>query len=615
MSGIAGWVGFNRDIEKDMDVVHKMTSTLAKRGPDATNYWADRHVGFGHQRLAIIDSAGGKQPMVRFKNRQQYVICYNGELYNTEDIRKQLLTKGYQFEGYSDTEVLLTAYMEWKEDCLQHLNGIFAFAIWDSDLERVFVARDRLGVKPLFYSEQNNSLLFASEIKAILAHEESQAIIDTTGLAELLGFGPSRLPGSGVFKNIKELRPAHYFIYSRKGLTIKRYWQLTSQSHHDSYEETVQKVRFLLEDAVKRQLSSDVPLCTFLSGGIDSSAISAIAATAFQKTGKGSLHTYSVDYEDNAQHFVANTFQPNTDAHYIGLVQERYNTVHRNCVISQEELLEALSEATLARDLPGMADIDSSLLIFGKKIRQDFTIGLSGEGADEVFGGYPWFYREDLAEGSHFPWMRSTNLRSELLNDDWRKKLKLSEFVKNCYDEAIVEAPLLEGESKEESSKRQLFYLCMMYFMATLIDRKDRMTMAAGLEARLPFADHRLVEYAWNIPWHMKMSDGREKGILRDAVRDLLPREIAERKKSPYPKTHHPFYTKMVQAQLEGIVSGGDTVLRELFAKKKLDELVSSGGEAFKLPWFGQLMTGPQLLAYLIQLHQWFEQKRVRIVD
>lgn len=613
LCGITGWIEFDRLIKDEIDTVYKMTNTLSKRGPDATRYWANRHVGFGHKRLAVVDLVGGSQPMVRMKNGYKYVIIYNGELYNTEDIRKELLTLGYTFEGHSDTEVLLDAYIEWGENCLEKLNGIFAFAVWDESLERVFIARDRLGVKPLFFAERGKALFFGSELKAILAHKKMNATVDLFGIAELFGLGPSRMPGSGFYKGIRELRPGHWLIFDRNGLKIKRYWNVVSKRHDENLEETIEHVRELVQDAVIRQLVSDVPLCTFLSGGLDSSTISAIASNFNRENNLGQLNTYSVDYEENELHFKANEFQPNSDAHFIGLIKNKFDTKHHSVIVSQADLVNALEESMVARDMPGMADIDSSLLLFSKEIRKDFVVGLSGECADEIFGGYPWFYRAADLKSPAFPWMRSTSEREGLLREDYRSQLNLEEFIQTRFDETVAETPLLDGESAEESLRRKLFYMNMIWFMTTLLDRKDRMTMATSLEVRVPFADHRLVEYAWNIPWEMKNAGGQEKGILRSAFADLLPKEIVNRKKSPYPKTHHPLYTKFVQDKLTEILRNKDSVLHEFFSKEKLLEIVESGGASFKQPWFGQLMNGPQLLAYLIQVHQWFEKYRVRI--
>ncbi|PGS68288.1 asparagine synthase (glutamine-hydrolyzing) [Bacillus cereus] len=589
MCGITGWVDYKRSLEGERDVVTKMAETLAKRGPDDNKVWIKGNVAFGHKRLIVVDPEGGKQPMTCLKDETNYAICYNGELYNTEDIRKELLRRGYTFKGHSDTEVLLASYIEWKEECVDHLNGIYAFAVWDEQKEQVFIARDRLGVKPLFYKYDSGRLLFGSELKAILSHPDVKAEVTLEGLSEIFGLGPSRTPGHGIYAGIKELRPGHAMTFSKNGLCIWRYWNVESKKHEDSFEETVEKTRFLLQDAITRQLVSDVPLCTFLSGGVDSSAITAIAAKEYERSGKGQLHTYSIDYEDNDKYFKANAFQPNSDAPFINLMTETFQTTHHRCVISNEKLAEYLTEAVLVRDLPGMADIDSSLLWFCREIKQDFVVGLSGECADEIFGGYPWFYREDDLQSSAFPWMRSTEAREQLLKKEWRNKLNLQQYVQRRYEESIQEVPILEGESPLEAKRRQLFYLNMVWFMTTLLDRKDRMSMGASLEVRVPFADHRLVEYAWNIPWEMKMYKNREKGLLRKALEDVLPHDILYRKKSPYPKTHNPHYTKAVTVWLQDLLTDKGSILHELFDKEQLSGLIQSGGSAFQSPWFGQL--------------------------
>ncbi|MEK5102066.1 asparagine synthase (glutamine-hydrolyzing) [Cytobacillus sp. FSL M8-0252] len=615
MCGITGWVDFNTNMQNERPTLEKMTNTLSKRGPDDTNIFSSGPAGFGHKRLVVVDPVGGKQPMTIDNNQNRYTICYNGELYNTEDLRKDLLIKGYSFKGHSDTEVLLTSYIEWGKNCLQYLNGIFAFAIWDENGQELFIGRDRLGVKPLFYRETVKGLLFGSEIKAILAHPEVKTEVDREGLAEVFGLGPSRSPGSGVFRGVKELRPAHALTLSQQGLKIWRYWNVESKKHEDSLDETAEKVRHLVTDAVTRQLVSDVPLCTLLSGGLDSSAITAIAATAYQKEGKPPLKTYSIDYEGNDQFFKANDFQPNADGFYIKKMSDTFHTVHQNCIISQEELAAHLVEAVHVRDLPGMADIDSSLLWFCREIKKEHVVSLSGECADEIFGGYPWFHRSDDLSRTGYPWMRSIDERQRLLKEDWRKKLNLKDYSMDKFNQAIAETPLLEGETSEEARRRQLFYINMLSFMTTLLDRKDRMSMGASLEVRVPFADHRLVEYVWNIPWDMKMHGNREKGILRKALEGVLPNEILYRKKSPYPKTHNPAYISIVTKMLNDVLEDSSSVLFELFDEKNLREIVATEGSAFQVPWFGQLMTGPQLLAHLAQIHYWFKDYNINIVD
>jgi asparagine synthase (glutamine-hydrolysing) len=613
--GITGWVDWNMDLTQYVPVMKKMTASLSKRGPDALKVWGSHNILLGHARLVVVDPKGGLQPMVKVKNGKKYHIIYNGELYNTEDLRKELLKRGYSFNSYSDTEVLLTTYLEWKEECVKYLNGIFAFAIWDEEKEELFMARDRLGVKPLFYSENNGSLIFASEIKAILAHPQRKAEIEREGLQELFGLGPSRTPGHGIFRGINEIRPAYAAIFNRNGFKKWRYWQVESHQHQHSLNDTIKQVSNLVKDAIERQLVADVPVCTFLSGGVDSSAISAITSAYFKKEGRGPLHTYSIDYEQNQQYFKSSLFQPEEDTPWISKMEEYLKTNHHALVINHEILVDYLDKAVFVRDLPGMADVDASLLWFCEQIKENFTVSLSGECADEIFGGYPWFYRDDLLNANGFPWMTSAKNRQDLLRAHWQKKLKLNEYVLERYNETIAEVPKLEGETVSESRRREMFYLNMIWFMPTLLERKDRMSMGASLEVRVPFADHRIVEYAWNIPWNWKMLNGREKGLLRKSLEGILPNDVLYRKKSPYPKTHHPLYIELVKKKLKNILEKKSSPILELISKQKIQELIDSNGASFKKPWFGQLMTGPQLLAHISQINTWLEQFNINILD
>lgn len=614
MCGITGWVDWYNNLQHQEVTIKKMTQTLSKRGPDSSNIFCDTHVALGHTRLIVVDPVGGAQPMSKSKGSNTYTMVYNGELYNTEDLRKELLKRGYTFQSHSDTEVLLTAYMEWKEDCVNYLNGIYAFAIWDSECEKMYMARDRLGVKPLFYKFNGKSLLFGSELKAILAHPEVKSEVDRDGLRELLGLGPSKTPGHGIFRGISELRPAHYMTFDKNGLHIHRYWNVKSEKHVHSLEETIEHVRFLVQDAVERQLIADVPVCTFLSGGLDSSAITAIASNFFNVHGRGTLHTYSIDYEENSAYFQKSLFQPDEDRPWIEKMVQHLGVIHHTTIIPHDLLAEKLKDAVIAKDLPGMADIDSSLLLFSQDIKKQFTVALSGECADEIFGGYPWFYKDELLRNVGFPWMQSEAERHNLLLPKWKEKLKLKEYVKSRCIETLQEVPKLEGENPIEARRREMSYLNMLWFMPTLLDRKDRMSMAASLEVRVPFADHRIVEYAWNIPWSMKMLDGREKGLLRKALEDILPMDILYRKKSPYPKTHHPKYTKLVKDMLQQIIHQKNSPILQLISQEKFKEILDSN-ESFKMPWFGQLMTGPQLIAHLVQMNMWIEQYNVNFVD
>lgn len=551
--------------------------------------------------------------MIREKEGRTYVITYNGELYNTSEIRLELESRGYCFRGHSDTEVLLCAYIEWGPSCTERLNGIFAFAIWAEKEQVLFMARDRMGVKPLFYAPRFKSLIFASELKALLAHPEVNSVIGEEGLDEVLIMGPARTPGHGIFKEVYEVKPGHSLVYSRDGIRHFQYWSLTSGTHTDDLETTARRVRELLEDTVRRQLVSDVPVCTLLSGGLDSSAITAFASMAFQEQGLDRLNTYSIDYQDNERFFKASDFQPNMDAPWIKRVSEYLGTIQHDVVIDTPQLAESLRDATLAKDLPGMADVDSSLYLFCREVKKGATVALSGECADEIFGGYPWFRNEEALNTPMFPWVRFLDDRISLWEEGLVKRIKPREYIQERYRETLKLVPRLEGEEGLEARRREMFFLNMNWFMQTLLDRKDRMSMATGLEVRVPYADHRLVEYVWNIPWEMKMCDDMGKGILRRALKGVLPDDVLYRKKSPYPKTHNPSYTETVRFRLREIYDNPASPLHTVINKEKIGLLLGADPELFDRPFFGQLMKLPQLFAYLIQLNTWLEEYKVQI--
>lgn len=613
MCGIAGFIEWNRDLTKELDLVLDMTSCLEKRGPDAQGTWISGPCAFGHRRLSVMDPENGAQPMVLAEEDATYTIVYNGEIYNAPELRKELEQRGRRFGTHCDTEVLLQAYMEWGPDCVERLNGIFAFAIWDSVRQHIFFARDRLGVKPLFYCDLDGTLIFASEPKSLLKHPKMQAAVGADGLAEIFVIGPARTPGHGVYKNMKELRPGHAMIFNRSGLQVFAYWKLQAAMHYDSVEDTAANIRNLLQDTVERQLLSDVPVCTLLSGGLDSSALTALAVNYYRRTGQGQVHTYSVDYVDNDKYFQAHSYQPGADAPWIKRMVEELETEHHWITFDTPELLKSLPDSTEARDLPGMADVDASLLLFCREIKKGATVAISGEAADEVFGGYPWFHREELLEAGTFPWSIATDLRAGLLSSEVRDWIKPEQYVAERYQEALDEVPHLQGETPEQSRMRTMSYLNITRFMPTLLDRKDRMSMGAGLEVRVPFCDHRLVDYVWNIPWEIKAIGGREKGILRKALEGVLPEDVLYRKKSPYPKTHNPEYLSAVKAEVLRILDDPSSPILPLINKPRILEIASSSESSTNLPWFGQLMSDPQLFAYLAQVNHWLSKYKVSV--
>ena len=609
MCGIGGFVDYERDARRGGPILHGMKRTLTPRGPDAEGTYFDEDAALVHRRLIVIDPEGGKQPM--HSPDRNTIIIYNGELYNTPELRTELMSRGHEFVGHSDTEVLLHAYLEWKTDAFARLNGIFAFAIWEKRERRLTLCRDRLGVKPLFFAPIRNGLTFGSTIDTVLCHPEIEPALDEDGLRTLLLLGPARPPESGVFRQIKSLLPGHFAVLTPENFTDHVYWQLEAHEHEDDLQTTIERTHELICDAAQRQLVSDVPLACFLSGGLDSSILSMLAAKDYAARGE-TLHTWSVDYRDNDKYFTKSIFQPNSDDSYIDQMVDFLGTHHHRVVLEPEALCAALLPATDARALPGMADVDSSLLLFCAAVKRGgTTVCLSGECADELFGGYPWYHREEILFEDTFPWARSVGLRLGLLSPDAVRNGE--EFVRQHYRDTCDRAPKLSSDDKKAARMREMFVLNLDWFMATLLDRKDRMSMYSGLEVRVPFCDHRIVEYAYNMPWDFKSLEGREKGIVRRAFADELPKEIVYRKKSPYPKTFHPVYTRLCADYVRRIFEDNTSVAASLFDRNAVQKLMQQP-ESLAEPWFGQLMRTPQIFAYIIQLDRWFRHYHVKIV-
>lgn len=597
MCGIVGISSFTKDLDISRPLIKKMCESISHRGPDDAGIEIYENAMLGHRRLSIIDLKSGHQPLTYKYKEKEYCIVYNGELYNMQSIKEDLLDHGYAFNTSSDTEVVLVAYIEYGPDCVKRFEGIFSFVIYSED--ELFGCRDQLGVKPFYFSYGDHELVFASEMKAILLYQ-NKAVVNQEGILELLGLGPSLSPGKTIYKGIESLRPGHYFIYKDDHLMIKRYFKLKSIKHKDDYETTKKKVRRLLIHSITQQLLSDVEVSSMLSGGVDSSIISAIAANYLP-----SLATYSITYEDQSKYFKANDYQMSQDDDFIRLISEKYHTNHFNVVLTQKELVKHLKTSLIGRDMPGMADIDSSFFCFARHIATNHKVVLSGECADEIFGGYPWFYKEALYNQNNFPWLLDQDKRIELFSDKI-KSLPFKEYIQKAYNQTIQEIDEI-NESEEDKRKRRMIYLCVEWFMQTLLTRSDSQTMQASIECRVPFANAKLIEYVYNIPWRYLYQKNTEKALLRDAFKNELPIEILERKKNPYPKTHSPIYTDLVCQLLTDSLKDENSILYKLFNIDKLNELIETKGTSFSYPWFGQLMMGPQLIAYLYQIHLWGE--------
>lgn len=615
MCGIAGFCNPYQDLETEAfkwsSTLERMNHVQKHRGPNEDGTLLTKHCGLAQVRLSIIDLKTGHQPMTRTWQGKTCSIAYNGEIYNMHTLKKELELHGFSFQTTSDTEVILAGYLLYGTSFFPKLNGIFSFAIWDCWNETLILCRDALGVKPLFFTLRENFLIFSSEIKGIFEFPGISPELDTQSLCEIFALGPAKTSGSGVFRNILELKPGHYIRWGYDGWRQEAWWKLESHLHTDSTEETVEKTRKLLLSAIKGQMLSDIPISTFLSGGVDSSLVTAICSKELEKKGK-QLTTFSFDFEGNNQYFQSNDFQPTQDRHWVDIMVNQFHTNHHYLECNNQSMADFLYRAVDARDLPCMADVESSMLYFCSLVKDYNQVTLTGECADEIFGGYPWFHKKEALEQDCFPWSPSMEPRKALLKDEILYLLPLEEYAKDAYLNTIHETPKLEGESKIEARRREISYLNLRWFMQTLLDRMDRTSMHCGLEARVPFADPRIVQYLWNVPWELKCLDHQAKGLLRRASKGILPDEVLYRRKNPYPKTYNPGYETLINQRLSDILNDTSSPIHQLIDAKKVRQFLKTKSDYGK-PWYGQLMAGPQMTAYLLQINYWLKTYHIRL--
>ncbi|WP_433284059.1 asparagine synthase (glutamine-hydrolyzing) [Pseudonocardia sp. CA-142604] len=614
MCGICGWVDFERDLTTPdaQRELAAMTATMACRGPDDEGTWVEGPVALGHRRLAIIDIQGGRQPMtLEEESRTSLALVYSGETYNFRELRERLAGAGCRFQTSSDTEVVLQAHREWgrrdPRDAVRELNGMFAYALWDSANHELLLVRDRLGIKPLYYYPTEQGVLFGSEPKAILANSLAERAVDADGLRRALGFVAD--PHNAVFRGMREVPPGYIIRVTRDGIQELRYWQLTDTAHTADVPTTVRHVRELLDDTIQRQLISDVPLCTLLSGGLDSSAMTALAARFSTER----IRSFAVDFVGYTDNFKPDAMRATPDGPYVHEVAEFVGTDHTDITLSSNELMDpdVRAAARHARDLPiTMGDIDSSLYLLFRAIRQRSTVALSGESADEVFGGYQMFHDPIYVKADTFPWLGGNALRLEstqrFLDRGLLGKLDLPGYIDDQYRRALAEVPELTGPAAadpHERRMREISYLFLTRFLPMLLDRKDRMSMAVGLEVRVPFCDHRLVEYVFGTPWAHKTFDGREKSLLRAAAADVLPQSVVQRVKSPYPSTQDPTYDQMLRTDFTALLKNRDSAVAPLLdvarARTELD--APDSGAVFGDRWgLEQILT---LESFLTDYH------------
>ncbi|WBO68140.1 asparagine synthase (glutamine-hydrolyzing) [Streptomyces camelliae] len=559
MCGITGWVSFDRDLTAEATTLDAMTETMACRGPDDRGIWTEGPAALGHRRLAIIDLPGGRQPMSLPTPQGTIAMVYSGEAYNFTELRRELEGRGHRFTTDSDTEVVLHGYLEWGDEVAERLNGMYAFAVWDGRHDKLVMIRDRMGIKPFYYHPTPDGVLFGSEPKAILANPLARRRVTLDGLREL--FVLIKTPGHAIWDGMREVEPGTVVTVDRSGISTRVYWRLRTLAHPDDRDTTIATVRSLLDDIVRRQLVADVPRCTLLSGGLDSSAMTAIASRQLAEQGER-VRSFAVDFVGRTDNFVADDLRGTPDTPFVHDVAELARTDHQDIVLDAQSLADpAVRERVIrARDLPaGFGDMDSSLLLLFRAIREKSTVALSGESADEVFGGYLQFFDEEARRAETFPWLASFNRHfgadGDVLRADLTKSLDLEGYVADGYRTAVAGIERLDSESDFEYRMRRMSHLHLTRFVRALLDRKDRMSMAVGLEVRVPFCDHRLVEYVYNAPWALKSFDGREKSLLREAAADVLPRSVYERVKSPYPSTQDPRYAAALQEQVKELLA------------------------------------------------------------
>ncbi len=584
MCGMTGWVDFARDLTRERTVIEAMTETMACRGPDAAGVWLQPEVALGHRRLAVIDLAGGAQPMVVSTPTGEVAMVYTGEVYNFTELRRELIAKGHSFETASDTEVILRGYLQWGEALADRLNGMYAFAIWDSRERKLVMIRDRMGVKPLYFYPSPDGVLFGSEPKAIFANPLAPRAVDLNGLRELLV--PAKTPGKSIWKGMREVEPGTIVTVDERGIRERTYWRLESRQHTDDRDTTVARVRELLDDIVRRELVADVPKCVLLSGGLDSSAITALAARDLSTP----VRTFSVEFTGQAETFTPSETHPTLDAPYVHDVARYVGSEHTDIVIDHRQLSDPAirRKVVAALDLPnGGGEQDASLYLLFKAIREQSTVALSGEASDEIFGGYRQFHDPGVQGTDAFPWIAIgaswTDPTGYILTPELRAALDLETYLQDRYVDAVAEVERIATEDDFTHRMRVMSYLHLTRFVRILLDRNDRMSMAVGLEVRVPFCDHRLVEYVYNTPWSMKSYDGREKSLLRGAVRDVLPESVVQRVKSRYPSTSDPLYGANVQAQARELLANGSDTLFCVVDRHALEQLTRIDAESLGL--------------------------------
>jgi asparagine synthase (glutamine-hydrolysing) len=555
MCGICGILDM-RDAPVSPEALAGMTARLSHRGPDDAGVHLDGAVGFGHRRLSVIDLSRGRQPL---GNEDGTVwVTYNGEIYNYRGLRPPLERKGHRFATDCDTEIIVHAYEEDGLDCVSQFNGMFAFALWDRAKRLLVLARDRLGVKPLYYGVFDGVFLFASEIKAILAHPAARREIDPDGVADYL-LCTSLLDSRTMFRGIRSLAPGSILSVHDGELRLHVYWSMARAALRHagtSLEESRDAVRGLLDSAVAAQVVSDVPLGTLLSGGLDSSVVSALAAGHVG----GRLKTFAMGYDHGA------TLRPDDiDGCYAKLVARAYHTDHTEFVFQPADYRDAMSRATWHVEKP--VDLTSpSLFLLYREVKPNVTVVMSGEGADELFAGYYFFLdRCGLGAPAEFPWAPYLDEVTALLDPAFVARTRCRDRIRTT-----LSAEMDTFQSDDPLNK--LLYLFLKYYLVEMLERLDKTSMAWGVESRVPFLDHHLVEYVLDLPATHKAKPDTNKVVLRTVAADLLPAAVVTRQKRPVPIPVDPKSVWAERNRANALVQAPGSRIAGYFDREKVDD-------------------------------------------
>lgn len=595
MAGIAGMVSTDEEILQKSVNICAMSDAIRARGSIAAGY-------FFSSRAALLQRSNASDPVRRTDHASElvvegktYVILLDGTIFNLKELVRDLSSEGTLAGNTGGPELLVHAYVKWKEDFIKRLNGSFAFALWVQEDDVLILARDHLGTRPLYYTLSGKMLIFASDIKGITCLPFFDTALDVEGLAELICLSPRHTPGSGLLKGIRQVRPGHYVRFSRDGLSTVRYWKIENKDHEDDFFKTLETVRELVIDSVKRQVQSDVPLCGLLSGGLYSSLITAIAAEYPMLLKSKIFNTWSVDFEKSTHYARYNTGE--SDMPWIRWVCRKAGTRQHYILLSPSDLANSLIEATEARGIPGMPDCDTSLLLLLREIQKEFSIVLSGDCSDEVFGTCIRSSEYISSGRKRLPWASNLAEKISVFKNDVIDAIKPYEFIEKCYEEALRDYPGFAVHEKELDKEKEAQWFSLYWNLPCILERIDRMSMACGLEVRLPFCDFRLTEYFWNIPLDLKRYKNRDRGLLREAMRGFLPADILERKKNPYPHCHDPEYETNIRNMLQETVLDPCSPVRYLLNLKTLESMMKQCQEFNK-----RYASRSRLFGWIIQL-------------